>query len=126
MRTLSENVYRHLIRFAVPDVTEDEVTRILELYPNNNPLDNTIFIGNVIHSNDIPKEGPIDFFISIAKMVMQSNDPIRKAFRLAIEYIDNDGIIIDNESIEESADAYELLYKMRVQFSREDRMDQEN
>ena len=57
---------------------------------------------------------------------MQSNDPIRKAFRLAIEYIDNDGIIIDNESIEESADAYKLLYKMRVQFLREDRMDQEN
>ena len=57
---------------------------------------------------------------------MHSNDPIRKAFRPAIEYIDNDGIIINNESIEESADAYKLLYKMRVQFLREDRMDQEN
>ncbi len=63
VRTLSKNVYSHFIRFAVPDVTEDEVTRILELYPNDNPLNHTIFIWNVIHSNDIPKEGPIDILL---------------------------------------------------------------
>ena len=95
--TLSENVYRCLIRFAVPDVTEDEVDRVLELCPtsdpDNNPLDHTNFIRNVNLSDDIPKEGPIDFYISVVRMVMASADPIEKVFRLALEYIYVDDII---------------------------------
>ncbi len=87
LNELSKNVYKHFIRSAVLDVTEDEVTEILELYPNDNPLNHTNFIGSVTHSDDIPKEGPIDFFINVTKMVMCSNDPIRKAFIFAIEYI---------------------------------------
>ena len=98
LNELSENVYKHFIRFSVPDITDDEVTRMIELYPNNNPLEHTNFVVNMTHSDHIPKEGPIGFFINRTKMVMCSNDPLKKAFRLAI---DNDGIT-DDESIEES------------------------
>ena len=125
LNELSENVYKHLIRFAVPDVTENEITRILELYPNNNPLNHTNLIGNVFLSDDVSKEGPTDFFISIAKMVMGSNDPLRKAFRLAIEYINNDGIT-DDESIEESADTLTDLLRYRVECLREIDSDSED
>ncbi len=118
LNELSENVYKHFIRFAVPDVTDDEVTRIIELYPNNNHLEHTNFIGNVFLSDDIPKEGSTDFFISVTKMVIGSNDPLRKAFRLAIEYINNDGIT-DDESIEESADSLTDLLRYRVECLRE-------
>ena len=59
-------------------------------------------------------------------MVMGSNDPLRKAFRLAREYITNYGIILNDELIEESADAYELLYKMRVEFFREDQENEDD
>ena len=48
LNELFNNVYKHFIRFAVPDVTEDEVTEILELYPNSNPLEHNNFIENVI------------------------------------------------------------------------------
>ncbi len=118
LNELSENVHKHFIRSAVLDVTDDEVTEILELYPNDNPLNHTNFIGNVTHSDDIPKEGPIDFFINVAKMVMCSNDPIRKAFIFAIEYINNDGLTSD-EIIEESANGLTDLFRYRVECLRE-------
>ncbi len=118
LNELSDNVYKHFIRHAVPDVTDEEISSILRLYPNSNPLDHTTFFENMAHSNDIPKEGPRDFYICVVSMTMCSYDPIRKAFRLAIEYINDDGLI-DDESIEESVDAYESLYKMRVQWLRE-------
>ncbi len=103
LNELSESVCKHLIRFAVPDVASSEIDDIISLHPNNNPLNHESFIPNVYNSDDIPKEGPIEFFNNVAKMVLFSNDPIRKAFKLAIEYINDDGIM-DDESIEERAD----------------------
>ncbi len=70
------------------------------------------------HSDDIPKEGPIDFFTNVTKMVMCSNDPIRKAFIFATEYINNDGLTSD-EIIEESADGITYLFRYRVECLRE-------
>ncbi len=127
LNELSKNVYKHFIRSAVLDVTEDEVTEILVLYPNSNPLEHNNFIENVIHSGDIPKEGPIDFFTNVVKMVMLSVNPIKRAFGLANEYISNDeDDIAEGESIEERANACESLYKMIVQFLRGDQMSQES
>ena len=71
-------------------------------------------------SDDIPKEGPIEFFNNVAKMVLLSDNPIRKAFKLAIEYINDDGLT-DEESIEESVDALTDLLKYRVECSRDER-----
>ncbi len=45
MNELSENVYKHFIQSAVPSVTESEVAEILELYPNDNPLNYPILLG---------------------------------------------------------------------------------
>ena len=119
LNELSESVYKHLIRSAVPDVTSSEIDDIISLHPNNNPLNHESFIPNVSNSDDIPKEGPIEFFNNVVKMVLFSNDPIRKAFKLAIEYINNDGIM-DDESIEESSDALTNLLKYRVECLRDE------
>ncbi len=114
LNELSESVYKHLIRFAVPDVTTSEIIDAMSYHANDNPLNYESFISNVSQSDDIPKEGPIEFFNNVAKMVLLSDDPIRKAFKLAIEYINDDGLT-DEESIEESADALTDLFKYRVE-----------
>ncbi len=49
---------------------------------------------------------------------MCSNDPIRKAFIFAIEYINNDGLTSD-EIIEESANGLTDLFRYRVECLRE-------
>ena len=113
LNELSENVYKRFIRFAVPDVTESEMDEILELCPNDNPLNHTNFISNVAQSVDISKEGPVNFFMNVAKMVMCSDDPIRKAFTLAFEYINND------EIMEESVDGITDLFRYRVECLRD-------
>ncbi len=113
-------MYKHLIRSAVPDVTASEIIDIMSYHANNNPLNHESFISNVSQSNDIPKEGPIEFFNNVAKMVLLSDDPIRKAFKLAIEYINDDGLT-DEELIEESADALTDLFKYRVECLRDER-----
>ena len=120
LNELSESVYKHLIRFATPDVTTSEIIDIMSYHANDNPLNYDSFILNVSHSDDIPKEGPDEFFNNVAKMVLLSDDPIRKAFKLAIEYINNDGLT-DEESIEESADALTDLFKYRVECLRDER-----
>ena len=117
---LSTSVYKHLIRFAVPDVTESEIIDAMSYRANDNPLNYESFISNVSQSDDIPKEGPIEFFNNVAKMVLLSDDPIRKAFKLAIEYINDDGLT-DEESIEESADALTDLFRYRVECLRDER-----
>ncbi len=48
LNELYKNLYKHFIRSAVLDVTEDEVTEILELYPNSNPLEHNNFIENLL------------------------------------------------------------------------------
>ncbi len=111
---MSENVYKHFVRSAVTNITESEVNEILELHPNDNPLNHTNFISNVAQSVDIPKEGPTNFFINVTKMVMSSDDPFRKVFRLAIEYINDDGLT-DDETMEESADGLRDLIRYRVE-----------
>ena len=117
LNELSENVYKHFIRSAVPSVTEDEVAEILELYPGSNPLEFNSFIVNVIQSDDAPKEDPIDFFTNVAKMVLFSANPIKKAFSLANEYIsDIEDDLAEDESAEERARACELVYKLKVEF----------
>ncbi len=118
LNELSENVYKYFIRSAVQDVTESEVNEILELHPNDNPLNHTNFIRSVTQSDDIPKEGPINFFISVTKMVMSSDDPIRKVFKLAIEYINDDGLTSD-ELMEESVDGITDLLRYRVECLRD-------
>ena len=119
LNELSESVYKHLIRSAVPDVTSSEIIDIISNHANNNPLNHESFISNVSQSDDIPKEGPIEFFNNVAKMVLLSDDPIRKAFKLAIEYINEDGIM-DEESIEERSDALTNLFKYRVECLRDE------
>ncbi len=120
LNELSESVYERLIRFTVPDVTESEIIDVMSYHANDNPLNHESFIPNVSQSDDIPKEGPIEFFNNVTKMVLLSNDPIRKAFKLAIEYINDDGLT-DEESIEESADALTDLFKYRVECLRDER-----
>ena len=56
-------------------------------------------------------------------MVMLSDNPIRKAFSLANEYIgDYEDDIAEDYSVEERTRACELMYKVRVRVLREDRM----
>ncbi len=120
LNELSASVYERLIRFAVPDVTESEITDVMSYHANDNPLNHESFISNVSQSDDIPKEGSIEFFNNVAKMVLLSDDPIRKAFKLATEYINDDGLI-DEESAEESADALKSLLRYRVECLRDER-----
>ncbi len=120
LNELSTSVYERLIRFAVLDVTESEIIDVMSYHTNDNPLNHESFISNVSQSDDIPKEGPIEFFNNVAKMVLLSDDPIRKAFKLAIEYINDDGLT-DEESIEESVDALTDLFKYRVECLRDER-----
>jgi hypothetical protein len=126
LNKLSENVYKHFIRSAVPRVTEDEVAEILELYPGSNPLEFNSFIMNGIQSDDAPKEDPIDFFTNVTKMVLLSTNPIKKAYSLANEYIsDIEDDLAEDESVEERARACELVYKLKVEFLREESEDED-
>ncbi len=45
---------------------------------------------------------------------MSSDDPIRKAYALAIEYINDDGLISDDD-VTESADGFTNLIRFRVE-----------
>ena len=67
LNELSKNVYKHFIRSAVKNVTESDVEEILELHPNDNPLNHTNIIRSVAQSDDIPKEGPTIFILTWLK-----------------------------------------------------------
>jgi hypothetical protein len=68
-------VHAHLIRYAVPDVTEEEIGIIVHDHPDDNPLAYTEFIPIIPES----KEGLSQFYRSTVLRVMNSNDPIRLA-----------------------------------------------
>ena len=59
--------------------------------------------------------------MNVAKMVMCGDDPIRKAFMLAIEYINNDEIeyMNNDELMEESVDGVTDLFRHRVECLRD-------
>ncbi len=113
---LSDRVYDHFIQHVVSDVTDKEIRSILRSSSYDNPFYYANILGNTIYSDDIPKEGPTDYYITTAYMILSGEDPIRLALYLVCEYIVGKRLI--SGEIDEYVDNYEDLYRSKVRWLR--------
>ncbi len=117
-RELSDNVYEYLIRHVVLNVTDEEIRSILHSSPYDNSLYYLYILGNITYSyDDVPKEGPRDYYINTVGMTTHSKDPIRTALRLASVHIAGERLTDNN--IDDYVDDYEFLYKSKVKWLHE-------